>query len=387
VETADAVVIGGGIVGAATAFFLSRLGLRPVIVERRSALCTLTTPRSLEAFRAQFDHPADIAMMREGIALFERFAEAVGLPGYDISLHQQGYLFATAASDGEARIAERVAIQHAAGLTDVERLDGDEARRRFPYLSADVTAAAFRAKDGWLASHELTYGFARASKAGVLIETDVVGFRCGSRLEAVLTNHGGIATRVAVIAAGPFAARLAARVGVKLPITPVRRHRAGIKSDRRIPSWAPMTISLDDGAHWRPEGPGAWLAWGQAFDEQADEPREIVPVDWEFPALALDAVARLSPFWSDIAGHLALTNVTLEAGQYDITPDARPLIGCCGPEGLYVNAGYSGHGVMGSPGGARLLADVIAGHTGDEAHHFDPARFAYGPAVRRYSAL
>ena len=69
-RTADLVVVGGGIVGAATAFYASRAGLRPVLFERRAGLATLTTTRSLEAFRAQFEDAEDIAMMKESIAVF-----------------------------------------------------------------------------------------------------------------------------------------------------------------------------------------------------------------------------------------------------------------------------------------------------------------------------
>src|SRR5688500_19102469 len=87
-NTADLVVIGGGIVGAATAFFAARAGLDTVILEQRPALCTLTTPVSTGAFRLQFDNPEEIALVREGIDLFERFAEEAELPGYDIGLRQ-----------------------------------------------------------------------------------------------------------------------------------------------------------------------------------------------------------------------------------------------------------------------------------------------------------
>src|SRR5689334_15103059 len=91
--TADVVIIGGGIVGAATAFFACRNGLRVVLLEKRPALCTLTTPASTGAFRLQFDNPEEIALVREGIELYESFPDAAGLPGYDLDMRQQGYLF------------------------------------------------------------------------------------------------------------------------------------------------------------------------------------------------------------------------------------------------------------------------------------------------------
>src|SRR5437867_7328050 len=99
-RTADIVIIGGGIVGAATAFFASRAGLRTVVLEKRPALCTLTTPASTGAFRLQFDNPEEIALVREGIALFDNFAEVTGLPGYDLCIRKQGYLFCATSEAG-----------------------------------------------------------------------------------------------------------------------------------------------------------------------------------------------------------------------------------------------------------------------------------------------
>ena len=93
--TTDLVVIGGGIVGAATAFFARQAGLRAVVLVKRPALCSLTTPASTGAFRAQFDNAEEIALVREGITLFEHFAEATRLPRYDLGIRKQGYLFAT----------------------------------------------------------------------------------------------------------------------------------------------------------------------------------------------------------------------------------------------------------------------------------------------------
>src|SRR5436309_2023083 len=99
-STVDLVVIGGGIVGAATAFFASRAGLSVVLLEKRPALCTLTTPVSTGAFRLQFDNPEEIALVREGIELFEAFAEVTGLDGFDLSIKKQGYLFCATSDEG-----------------------------------------------------------------------------------------------------------------------------------------------------------------------------------------------------------------------------------------------------------------------------------------------
>jgi len=385
-RSADLVIVGGGIVGAATAFYAARAGLRCVLLERRGGLATLTTTRSLEAVRAQFEDPEDIAMMRESLGVFERFADVVGIPGFDISLHQQGYLFLSQAEGGEAAVAARVARQRQGGLDDVELLSGDEARRRFPFLAPDVRAAAFRPRDGWLASHETTHGFVAGagSRVEVLLETEALGFEVGGgRLAGVRTSRGTIATPRASISAGPFSGRVAALAGLEIPFFALRRHRGGIKAHPAIPRDAPMTVSLDTGAHWRPEGPGAWLGWSGALEETPEEPREQVPADWTFTALALEAIAAFTPFWAEVAETLTRSNVTVEAGQYDMTPDAKPLIGESELPGLFLNTGYSGHGVMGSPAGSRLCVDLMLGRADARGNPFRPSRFREGSVAAK----
>ena len=113
-----------------------------MILEKRRALCTLTTPVSTGAFRLQFDNPEEIALVREGVQLFERFAEEAGLPGYDIGLKQQGYLFCTTDEAGMNRQQEWVGMQHGWGLDDVEILPGDEVRYRFPHSAPTCSRRA-----------------------------------------------------------------------------------------------------------------------------------------------------------------------------------------------------------------------------------------------------
>ncbi len=116
----DAVVIGGGIVGAATAFWLARAGLDVVVLEMRDGLSTLTTPASAECFRAQFAEPAMAALAIPSIEMFENFGEVIGIPGYRISIKQQGYLFLTDDSESVADLKVNVAQHHRLGVTDSE---------------------------------------------------------------------------------------------------------------------------------------------------------------------------------------------------------------------------------------------------------------------------
>ncbi|MDY7040744.1 MAG: FAD-binding oxidoreductase, partial [Chloroflexota bacterium] len=284
--------------------------------------------------------------------------------------------------DGPARLRAQVAHQQSIGLDDVEFWTGDEVRARFPWTSPRVTAATWRARDGWLSAHELTYGFAKGSEARFLLRTKVTNILVdGQGVAGVETNRGTIATRTVVIAAGPFSGKVAHLAGAELPLTILRRQKFIITPHRDIVQDAPMTIDLSSGAYWRPEVGGAALGWADALPEQPSEPLEKVSTDWTFPALVLEEVMKLVPFWEKVAAGLKREDVFLSAGQYTITPDHKPILGPY-PDvpGLFLNAGYSGHGVMAAPEGSRYVVATITGELRPEDNSFCFERFARGEA-------
>ncbi len=385
-RAADLVIVGGGVVGCATLFFAVRAGLRAVLLERRAALATLTTPTSTGAFRLQFDNPEEIALVREGVELFQAFGERTGLTGWDLGLRRQGYLFASrtpASSDRARRLVER---QHGWGLTDVELLSGDEARYRFPYLSPEVLAARYRAGDGWLDPKRLALGYATAASNAARIPgaqpggDGVVCTRAemtAVRDNAVETTRGTIAAPAVVLATGPFLARTAALAGLDLRLAPTRRQKLILPEVPEVPSEAPMTIDEETAAHWRPAFRGCFALWTEAGTEPS-EPTEDVPAtaDWAYGLLdpASDhALARVAPFWRAVWERGTATWYG-QAGQYEYTPDRRPYLGPAGFSGVYLNGGYSGHGIMGSAGGSRQVVDMIVGRLDPAAHPLRPDR-------------
>jgi sarcosine oxidase subunit beta len=377
-NTADVVVIGGGIVGVATAFWLSRTGLDTVLIEMRDGLSTLTTPNSIECFRAQFTEPPMSELARPSIEVFENFSEVIGIPGYDISIRHQGYLFVT---DDPAMIPDlkaAVETHHRLGVTDSEYLDHDELLARFPYLSDRVVGATFRQRDGWLSTHEATQGFAKGSTATFLLSTRATGIQKDAQgVCAVQTTRGDISTRVVVDAAGPFAGVVGRMAGLELPLEPVRRQKVFISPKPQIPQDAPLTIDLVEDAYWRPETGGAYIAWVDP-DEPVGEPAEELPTDWDFTAIVLEKLFRLNPFWANIADGLKGEDLHPSAGQYVYTPDEQPLIGPV-PElpGFYLNCGYWA-GVMLSPEAGQRIARLVTGQMAPEDNLLRPTRYAEG---------
>jgi glycine/D-amino acid oxidase-like deaminating enzyme len=375
---ADLVVIGGGIVGAATAFHAARAGLHPVIVEARPQLCTLTTPVAAGAYRLQFDTLEELELVRESVELFEHFAEATGQRRYDPDVQARGYLWLATSEETAARQRTLVERLHGWGQTDVEVVDGPAVRERWPWVAPEVRQARWRAADGFLDTKELTFCLAEGSGAPVLPSHPVIGFEIrGGRLRAVRTAAGTIGTDAAVIATGPLSGPLGQRAGLDLPLVTVTRQKLILPDVPEVPADGPMTIDEETGAHWRPAyDRGAWLLHTDPATEPT-EPTMDVPTDHRFAFRLMDpasavSVARVVPFWRDV-WERGSRHWMLQAGQYTVTPDHRPLIGATEVEGLYVNTGYSGHGIMLSPAGSRLLVEAVTSR-GTAADAFAPGR-------------
>ena len=381
-QTADVVIVGGGCMGAAAAYYLARHGAgRVVLVEREPQLATQSTGRNAGGVRHQFSDPANIALSRESIALFERFEDEVGSP---IDFWQHGYLFLLSSAGAVAAFERAVALQRSLGI-DVAWLSGAEAAAMTPGLDATgVVAATFCAKDGITDPNGVTMGFVRAAQTRgltVLRDTEVTGLDVeAGRMARVRTTRGDIATPVVVNAAGPWAGQVAALAGVSLPVTPERRHifiaqpEAGVSWDDprfagRTPSSRLMVIDFDTTFYFHREGAGLLFGMG----DPGERPGFDQSVRWDFLPAVTEVAMRRLPALSEAA----VTHAW--AGLYEMTPDHNPVIGPAGPDGFFAIAGFSGHGFQQAPAAGRALADLIVGRRPDlDLAPFAFSRFATG---------
>jgi sarcosine oxidase subunit beta len=237
-----------------------------------------------------------------------------------------------------------------------------------------VIQARYRADDGWLDARRLTMGYAAASGAAMCVQSPALGFRRrGERVIGVETPGGTVACEQVVIAAGPFSGQLASLAGLPVDLRPTIRYKLVLPDVPEVPPDAPMTIDDDTGTHWRPFLRGAAVLCTDPSTEPSP-PTAEVPLDHGFPFEVLDpagplAAARIAPFWRDVWERGAPAWF-LQAGQYTMTPDHRPLVGETAVRGLWVNTGYSGHGVMASPAASRILADLLTGRLATDANPF-----------------
>ena len=379
-RTADAVIIGGGCMGASVAYHLTRRGLTDIVlVERETLLGTGSTGRNAGGVRHQFSSAANVRLSIESIRLLERFAEEVGQP---IDFHQDGYLFLLSTDASVETFRKNVALQRSLGV-EVDWLDPAAAARCAPGLNVDgVAAATFCRRDGIADPNAVTMGFAKAAQAGgatLARDTEVTGIRVERRrIAGVETSRGVIATGIAVNAAGPHARQVGRMAGIDVPVDPYRRHIFIAAFDRPaagppavVPESRIMVIDFETTFYFHREGAG--LLFGMGDPQEA--PTFDTTVRWDFLPQVIDvAVKRLPALAAASVSHAW-------AGLYEITPDANPVIGPV-PEvgGLFLINGFSGHGFQHSPAAGRILADVIVGcDPGFDLAPFALERFAAGP--------
>lgn len=370
----EVTVIGGGIAGLATTFFLSRHGIRPLLVERLPALSMLASRRSGEGVRAQWEKRENIDIARASIAFYRDFAEVTGVSaGY----RPLGYLYGARSAAGAARLRARVERQKAAGLDDVRYLTPSEMHALTPTLAEDVTGGAVRQADGVIEVDRVIEGYLKMMQADILVAAD---------LQAIIPGPGGITLTIngetletghAILCT---AARLPAQLqalGIALPLRLARSTIQYLQLDA-VPPDHPAMVDADLGSFWRPHAGGARMTASFRstlfLDRFTDDP-EIAP---DYLRSAIDSVAPLVPFWR--AHQHEIRGGHLRSGSLLVTGDGGPLIGALpGQPRLWVNSGYGGHGLMASPEGARRLAAMVAGAAPDIP--FAPERFLNGTPI------
>ena len=384
-QTADIVIIGGGIVGSSIAYHLTEAGCRNIVVlERESHQGKGSTGKSMGGVRAQFATEVNIRMSLYSIPFYASFDERLGEPaGY----RPQGYLFLATTQKHLDYLRTNQDRQQQLGLTNAVMLSHDEIAHRFPQLRTDdVLGAAFCPTDGFVDPYSAMNGFmAVASRQGAKIckGTDVTGLITDANgIAGVETDKGCISTRVVVNAAGAWSAPIAKLVGVDLPVTPLRRQLVPTEPFAGYPHTAPMTIDMSNGFHFRPESLGFLLAWA----DPDETPGYKMNFDDGFIEKILLHAANRAPCFENVA----VNPKRAWAGLYEMTPDHHAILGPVKQvPGFFLANGFSGHGVMHAPATGKVLADLITKGCTDiiDAHVLRLERFAEGDLIHETAVL
>ena len=384
-QTADVVVIGGGIVGSSIAYYLTDAGCRNVLViERESAQGKGSTGKSMGGVRAQFSTPVNITMSLYSIPFYASFDERLGYP---CDYRPQGYLFCATSDKHMGYLRANCEKQVSMGLKDVRLITGDEIRSMFPQLRGDdVVGGSFCSTDGFVDPYSAMMGFMTcAADHGATLwkNTAVTGIvRDGRGVSGVETTRGSVVTRKVVNCAGAWAAGVASLAGVKLPVEPLRRMLVPSEPLDEFPHTAPMIIDMSNGFHFRPESRGFLLAW----NDPEETPGYKTDFDVAFIEKILTRAADRVPCFAD----LPVNPKRAWAGLYEMTPDHHPILGEV-PEvpGFFLANGFSGHGVMHAPATGKILSDLILTGQTDliDACLLNLARFAEGRMMHETAVL
>ncbi len=363
--SATVAIIGGGIMGASTAYHLARRGCTDVVILEKDLLAQASTGLSAGGIRQQFSHPANIRLSQEAVRVFERFEEEFGV---DMEFRQVGYLFLAQSEEVWREFLTNVEVQRQQKVP-VEALTPDEIKYRWPYLNVDdLAGGTFCPEDGYADPYMTAMGFAKAARRlGVRIEeqTKVTAIQITSgQVRGVETTRGTISAPVVVNVAGPWGGEVARMAGLDLPVRPYRRQVFMTQPFDSIAKPVPMILDIEPAFYFRGEGPGVLMGMSDA-----DEPSSFhTHVDYAFMEKVIEAAIHRAPILEDaeiLRGW---------GGLYAITPDDNPIIGLSpGTEGLYCAIGFSGHGFQQAPTVGRILSELIL----DGETDFDVSPFAH----------
>lgn len=366
---AEVVVIGGGVMGASTAFHLAEAGVDVVLLERGD-LAGGSTSRAAGGVRANFSDELNIALGKRSLDLFRDF---VNRPGQGIDLHTSGYLFVLTDVESVEHFTAAVALQQSMGI-EARMISVDEAVRLSPMLNPEgVIAAAWSPQDGHCSPESVVLGYATGARrhgARVITGCEVTAITThAGEITSVVTEAGVVQTGCVVNCAGAWSPQIAAMVGLGLPVVPVRRELL-ITEPMPEPFEMAFTIDYATSLYWHREGPGILTG----FSDKSVQPGFGLARDPDFPAKLADLAEVRAPRLLDLGVQ------TGWAGLYEVTPDHNALLGEFTEVSRMLYAtGFSGHGFLQGPAVGEILRDLYRGvEPFVDVSALDAARFARG---------
>lgn len=352
-DSADVVIVGGGVMGTSIAFQLAEAGVERVLLLEKDQLGSGSTSKAAGGVRANFSDELNIAL---GARSLEAFANFGVRPGQEIDLHRVGYLFLLETAEQLEHFRESTALENRVGQP-TRMISVDEAVALAPIVAPDgLVGACFSPTGGHCTPESVVLGYATAARrlgATLVTGCEVLGIDAvGNRLTAVRTSGGVVRTSTVICAAGAWSADLAALVGVNLPVTPLRRQIVVTEAIPDLPAGLPMTIDFSSTFYFHREGPGLLVGMSDP-DEQPGF--QLDRTDSWIPRLT-ETMARRAPALLDVG----LTGGW--AGLYEVTPDHNALIGEADGVSRFLYAtGFSGHGFLQGPAVGEVIRDLYLG--------------------------
>ncbi len=350
-DSAEIVIIGGGVIGTSIAWHLAKQGMTDVVVLERDEIASGATRYATGGIRQQFASEADVKLSVESVRFYEEFEERVGLP---FLFRQMGYLFLSSDAAQFAAMRESARMQQRLGVP-VEMLSGEDIAARWPLIQVDgLVGATFCGTDGSGAPADVAYAFARKAReigATVLEGVEVTGIDIDQdHVRRVQTTAGSIATGTVVIAAGPWSGQVGKLAGLDLPIFPHPRQAFSVSPVAELDDQFPFTIDLSTGVYIHQDPSAIVLGGGDrerpySFDQT---------VDWSRFEYVVECATRRVPALEEAR------SLNGWCGTREMTPDDHAILGPVrGVQGIWCAGGFSGHGFMHAPACGRIMSEWI----------------------------
>ncbi|WP_190817671.1 NAD(P)/FAD-dependent oxidoreductase [Saccharopolyspora pogona] len=346
------VIVGGGVIGASIAYNLSIRGYRDITVLERNLVGEGATAHATGGIRHQFSSRVNIELVKRSVPFWESFTEQTGC-SFDFRRH--GYLFLISDKAQFESFKRNVALQRSLGV-DVEVLTPDDVRKIFPGTRTDdLVGATYTPGDGSASPADAVAGFlrvARAKGAEVRQQTYFIGLNTAAdgSIKSVQTSDGPVEAERVIIAAGPQARQVGNQCGVDIPVFPHSRQAFSTAPLAKIDASLPLAVDMASGAYVHPEASGGTAVIGG--NDRAVASSDTASVDWSRVCDLAEALSHRFPYLDD----LEITNGW--AGLREMTPDDHAIVGPVpNKPGLWIAAGFSGHGFMQSPAVGQCLAE------------------------------
>jgi len=340
-------IVGGGISGICIAYYLTELGIKDVIVVEKGYLGSGSTFRCATGIRASFTTEEHIVLMKNSIEMWKELSESYGF--YYL---RGGYLWLLSRESDVEAFKKYVEFHHSLGVP-TRLLSQDEIRNLVPGIRlSNVLASIYDPLAGKACPFEALHAIAReCKKRGVKIYTQTEATRIlikNNRVIGIETSRGSIEAENVVIAAGYGTKSLMKTAGINIPLENVPHH--ALVTERFKETFKPLIIDWSTGAYIVQTKDGNFLM-GTEIEEEPNIP----------PTVRIDFIPRIAKIWIQYLPWLREVRVLRYwTGYYVMSPDRHPIYGPVDEiEGLYIAAGYSGHGFMMGPITGKLIAEWI----------------------------
>jgi sarcosine oxidase subunit beta len=365
---ADVVIIGGGVSGCSLAYQLAKKGKDVAVVEKKY-LSSGATGACGAGIRQQWSTKENTELAIKSIKIFEKLERELG---YDIELRQGGYLIAIHDEKEMKQAEKNVAMQRSLGL-NVDILTLEEINDVVSILDVkgmNVLGATFCHTDGHANPFKTTFAYANAARkkgANIYTHTTVVDIKTeNKKIAAVKTDKGTIKTNIVVNAAGVWSKKIAEMINVKLPNIPFRKEI--MVTERLKPMFEAMVISFKDGIYFSQQNEGQ-IVGGIPIPEEKSGYKTMPTLSF------MKHMAKTLTRYAPSLKHLNMLRHW--TGFYDVTPDARPVLGEVKEVKNFIQChGFSGHGFMLSPVVSQILSEyIVDGKTTDVLKSLSKERF------------